>query len=59
MIAFWVADTAKYFPKIILEMESTGHGIGAHSLYHETVSDSLFEISGTYPLLPEEVQMGI
>ena len=26
------------------------------SLYHETVGDSLFEIPGTYPLLPEEVQ---
>ena len=54
--AFWVADTAKRFPEIVREMESAGHETGTHSLYHETVGDSLFEIPGTYPLLPEEVQ---
>jgi Predicted xylanase/chitin deacetylase len=54
--AFWVADTARRFPKIVREMESAGHETGTHSLYHETVGDSLFEIPGTYPLLPEEVQ---
>ena len=54
--AFWVADTARRFPEIVREMESAGHETGTHSLYHETVGDSLFEIPGTYPLLPEEVQ---
>ena len=54
--AFWVADTARRFPEIVWEMESAGHETGTHSLYHETVGDSLFEIPGTYPLLPEEVQ---
>ena len=54
--AFWVADTARRFPEIVREMESEGHETGTHSLYHETVGDSLFEIPGTYPLLPEEVQ---
>ena len=54
--AFWVADTARRFPEIVREMESADHEIGTHSLYHETVGDSLFEIPGTYPLLPEEVQ---
>ncbi|RTZ83897.1 MAG: hypothetical protein DSY95_06860 [SAR324 cluster bacterium] len=54
--AFWVADTAQRFPEIVREMESAGHETGTHSLYHETVGDSLFEIPGTYPLLPEEVQ---
>ena len=54
--AFWVADTARRFPEIVREMEYAGHETGTHSLYHETVGDSLFEIPGTYPLLPEEVQ---
>ena len=56
LTAFWVADTARRFPEIVREMESAGHETGTHSLYHETVGDSLFEIPGTYPLLPEEVQ---
>ena len=42
--AFWVADTARRFPEIVREMESAGHETGTHSLYHETVGDSLFEI---------------
>ena len=54
--AFWVADTARRFPEIVREIESATHETGTHSLYHETVGDSLFEIPGTYPLLPEEVQ---
>ena len=54
--AFWVADTARRFPEIVREIESAAHETGTHSLYHETVGDSLFEIPGTYPLLPEEVQ---
>ena len=53
--SFWVADTASRFPEIVREMDSAGHETGTHSLYHETVGDSLFEIPGTYPLLPEEV----
>ena len=44
---------SRRFPEIVREMESAGHEIGTHSLYHETVGDSLFEIPGTYPLLPE------
>ena len=52
---FWVAETARRFPEIVREMKSAGHEIGAHSLYHETIGDSLFEIPGIYPLLPEEV----
>ncbi len=54
--AFWVGETALRFPEIVREMESAGHETGAHSLYHETLGDSLFEIPGIYPLLPEEVR---
>ena len=52
---FWVAETARRYPEIVREMKSAGHEIGAHSLYHETIGDSLFDIPGIYPLLPEEV----
>ena len=52
---FWVAETARRFPEIVREMKSAGHEIGAHSLYHETIGDSLFEIPGIYPLMPEEI----
>ena len=52
---FWVAETAKRFPEIVLEMKSAGHEIGAHSLYHETIGDSLFDIPSIYPLLTKEV----
>ena len=43
---FWVAETARKFPEIVREMKSAGHEIGAHSLYHETIGDSLFDIPG-------------
>jgi hypothetical protein len=31
------------------------HEVGCHSLYHETVGDELFPLSGVTPLLPNEV----
>lgn len=40
--------------KQVLEAHS-GHDVGCHSLYHETVGDPIFEIPGIKPLLPEEV----
>ncbi len=52
---FWVAETARRFPEIVYEMKSSGHEIRAHSLYHETIGDSLVDIPDIYPLLLEEV----
>ena len=52
---FWVVETARRFPEIVLEMKSAGHEIGAHSLYHKTIGDSIFGILGIYSLLLEEV----
>jgi peptidoglycan/xylan/chitin deacetylase (PgdA/CDA1 family) len=53
---FWVAEAAKRHPEVLRDMQSAGHEIGAHSLYHETIGDELFEIPGVYPLLPHEVK---
>lgn len=53
---YWVGDAARKFPEIVREMQSAGHEIGAHSLFHETVGTPLFDIPGIFPLLPHEVE---
>lgn len=55
MTGFWVGDTARKFPEIVRDMKNSGHEIGTHSLYHETVGTPLFDIPGVYPLLEHEV----
>ena len=53
---FWVGTAAKENPRQAREVHEAGHEIGFHSLYHETVGDSLFPIPGVYPVLPEELE---
>ena len=53
---FFVGDTARRYPEIVGDVAAAGHEIGCHSLYHETVGDTLFPIPGITPLLPHEVE---
>jgi len=53
---YFTGDAAKKHPDMVKQVASAGHEVGCHSLYHETIGDSLFEIPGVYPLLPHEVK---
>jgi peptidoglycan-N-acetylglucosamine deacetylase len=52
---FFTGDSVRRHPEVAAQVKAAGHEIGAHSLYHETVGDQLFDIPGLSPLLPEEV----
>jgi len=52
---FFTGDAARKHPGIVRTVLGAGHEVGCHSLFHETVGDTLFEIPGVYPLLPEEI----
>lgn len=52
---FFTGDAARKNPEVVRLVRDSGHEVGCHSLYHETVGDALFDIPGIYPLLPEEV----
>ena len=52
---FFTGDAAQKNPEVVAMVRDAGHEIGAHSLYHETVGDQLFDIPGMIPPLPEEV----
>ena len=53
---FFTGDAARKHPEVVRSIDGSGHEIGCHSVYHETVGDPLFEIPGVYPLLPGEVE---
>ncbi len=52
---YFTGDSAKKNPDIVHMVRDAGHEIGCHTLFHETIGDSLFEIPGMIPILPEEV----
>lgn len=52
---FFTGDGARKHPEVVQAAKSAGHEIGAHTLFHETIGDSLFDIPGMMPILPEEV----
>jgi peptidoglycan/xylan/chitin deacetylase (PgdA/CDA1 family) len=52
---FFTGDSARKHPEVVRAVGEAGHEIGAHTLFHETVGEALFEIPGMPPLLPEEV----
>jgi len=52
---FFTADAAQKNTATLLDVKNAGHEIGAHTLFHETIGDSLFEIPGMVPVLKEEV----
>ncbi len=53
---FFTADAAAKNPETLRTVIAAGHEIGAHTLYHETIGEPLFEIPGMIPVLPEEVE---
>ena len=53
---FFTADAAKKNVEVLKKVRDEGHEIGAHTLFHETIGDPLFEIPGDVPVLPEEVE---
>ncbi len=53
---FFTGDAIEHHPEVAQNVREAGHEIGCHTLFHETVGDSLFEIPGMMPLLPEEIE---
>lgn len=56
---FFTGDAAATHPEVVKQVAKAGHEVGAHSLYHETVGDPIFDIPGIRPLLPEEVPLRV
>lgn len=52
---FFTGVSAREYPEIVRAVVDAGQEVGAHSCFHETVGDPLFDIPGVTPLLPEEV----
>lgn len=53
---FFTGDSARKNPAIVRQVRRAGHEIGCHTLFHETIGDSLFDIPGMMPILPSEVE---
>jgi len=52
---FFTGDAARKHPRVVESVKAKQHEIGAHTLFHETIGDSLFDIPGMMPILAEEV----
>ncbi len=52
---FFTGDAARKNPDSVSAAFQAGHEVGCHTLFHETIGDSLFDIPGMMPILPEEV----
>lgn len=52
---FFTGDSLKKHPETAVPIKERGYEIGAHTLFHETIGESLYEIPGMLPVLPEEV----
>jgi len=52
---FFTGDAARKHPEVVAAVIEKGHEIASHTLFHETIGDSLLEIPGMMPILPEEV----
>lgn len=53
---FFTGDAARKHSAVVKRVQEAGHEIGCHTLFHETIGDSLFDIPGMMPILPEEVE---
>lgn len=53
---FFTADAARKNAGVLRLVAECGHEIGAHTLFHETIGEPLFDIPGMVPVLPEEVE---
>lgn len=51
---YFTGDAAQSHPEVVRMVLSSGHEVGCHSLYHETLGDELIPIPGLKPVLPEE-----
>jgi peptidoglycan/xylan/chitin deacetylase (PgdA/CDA1 family) len=52
---FFTGESLREEPAVAEAVLAAGHEVGAHTLFHETVGDSLYPIPGLLPILPEEV----
>jgi peptidoglycan/xylan/chitin deacetylase (PgdA/CDA1 family) len=46
---FFTGDAARKSPEVVRRVLDSGHEVGCHSVYHETVGDPLFDIPGFIP----------
>lgn len=54
---FFTGDAAKRYPQAVRDVRARGHEVGSHTLFHETIGESLFDIPGVTPVLSEEVPL--
>ncbi|MCC6154058.1 MAG: polysaccharide deacetylase family protein [Candidatus Hydrogenedentes bacterium] len=52
---YFTGDSLMKHAEVGHAVRDAGYEIGAHTLFHETIGDSLYEIPGMLPVLPEEV----
>ena len=52
---FFTGDSVRKHPEVAGKVKARGHEIGAHTLFHETIGDPLYDVPGMLPVLPEEV----
>ena len=52
---YFTGTAARQHPQVVETVRNAGHEIGAHSLFHETLGDPIFDIPGAVPVLREEV----
>ena len=53
---FFTSEAAQKYPDTLAAVAQAGHEVGCHSLYHETLGESLFPVPGVYPVLDHEVK---
>ena len=53
---FFTSEAAQRHRDTVGTVAEAGHEVGCHSLYHETLGESLFPIPGVYPVLDHEVK---
>jgi len=56
---YFTGDAAVRNTEIVRLVQSLGHEVGTHSLFHETVGDEFVQSFGTRPILPEEIPIRI
>jgi peptidoglycan/xylan/chitin deacetylase (PgdA/CDA1 family) len=53
---FFTGAAARGNPEMVRRVCDSGHEVGCHSLFHETLGEPIFHMPGDYPVLPEEVE---
>ena len=52
---FFTGVSAREYPEVVRAVVDSGQEVGAHSVFHETVGEPIFDVPGITPLLPEEI----